>query len=338
MNLRGVIRLSDYIRKKEVEIQILKKVFGENISYEECEQPDFILEYGKNVKYGVEITELYYDGTSARIKNGKYVKELLEEKKYWHKDDKKRLNVQDVLYYSKEKGYSSTQLPMLFLPKYNIHDYAKSLKKSIELKNKKLKKYCSNISKSCMLIIYDKENPFEKLDEKGIARLLFTVDLSAAIRESNYQEIYLVTGINGRSKYIPLKAYLLQSDFLLFIEFIKEHSLINKLNEIYNHPLFAFAEIMKRRGNTVTFGQVDNDEVIGKIVAYSGRYGIGMVLHDDDDWGVGVFDTYPLQRIPNTKEFKLESITVFFDDNLYMLYEKLVREKVASVGLFFSTE
>lgn len=330
--------MSDDIRKKEVEIQILKKVFGEDVSYEECEQPDFILEYGENVKYGVEITELYYDGTSARIKNGKYVKGLLEEKKYWHKDDKKKLNVQDVSYYSKEKGYSSIQLPMLFLPKYNIHDYTKSLKKSIELKNKKLKKYCSNISKNCMLIIYDKENQFEKLSEKNIARLLFAVDLSTTVRESNYQEIYLVTRINDRSQYIPLKAYLLQSDFLLFIEFIKEHNLINKLNEIYNHPLFAFAEILKRRGNMVTFGQVNNNEVIGKIVAYCGRYGIGMVLHGDDNWGVGVFDTYPLQRIPNTEEFELESITCFFDDNLYMSYEKLVREKVASVGLFFSTE
>ena len=189
-----------------------------------------------------------------------------------------------------------------------------------------------------MLIIYDKENQFEKLSEKNIARLLFAVDLSTTVRESNYQEIYLVTRINDRSQYIPLKAYLLQSDFLLFIEFIKEHNLINKLNEIYNHPLFAFAEILKRRGNMVTFGQVNNNEVIGKIVAYCGRYGIGMVLHGDDNWGVGVFDTYPLQRIPNTEEFELESITCFFDDNLYMSYEKLVREKVASVGLFFSTE
>lgn len=55
-------------------------MFGENIVYEESEQPDFILKYGENFKHGVEITELYYDGTSARIKNGRYIKELLEEK------------------------------------------------------------------------------------------------------------------------------------------------------------------------------------------------------------------------------------------------------------------
>lgn len=292
--------MSDDIRKKEVEIQILKRVFGENIVYEESEQPDFIIQYGENVKHGVEITELYYDGTSARIKNGRYIKELLEGKKYWHKDDKKKLNVQEVTYYSKEKNYSPIQLPMMFLPKYNIQDYAKSLKQTIELKNGKLKKYHANISKNCMLVIYDKENPFEKLHEKDIAKWLFAAALSTAIRESNYQEIFLVTGINSSSRYIPLKAYLLQSDFLLFTEFIKEQNLMNKLETKYNHPLFAFAEILKRRGNSVTFGQVDNDEVIGKIVAYCGRYGIGMVQHDDN-WGVGIFDTYPLQNIPHSR-------------------------------------
>lgn len=87
----------------------------------------------------------------------------------------------------------------------------------------------------------------------------------------------------------------------------------------------------------MTFGQVDNDEVIGKIVAYCGRYGIGMVQHNDN-WGVGIFDTYPLQNIPDTVGFELEPNTDFFDDDLYMAYEKLVREKVASVGLLFSTK
>lgn len=330
--------MSDDIRKKEVEIQILKKVFGENIEYEECEQPDFILKYGENIKYGVEITELYFDGTSARIKNGKYIKELLEEKKYWHKDDKKILNVQDVSYFSKEKGYSHIQLPILFLPKYNIRDYAKSLKKSIDLKNKKLQKYCSIISKNCMLVIYDKENPFEKLNEKDIAKQLFISELSTSIREANYKEIYLITGINGKSRYIPLKAYLLQSDFLLFREFIKEHNLVNKLVKTYNNPLLAFAEIIKRRGNAVTFGQVENEKVIGKIVAYCGRYGIGMVLYDDDNWGVGIFDIYPQQIRPNSVEFELEPRTDFFDDDLYIAFEEFLRGKIVSSGLFFYTK
>lgn len=326
------------VRKKEAEMQILKKVFGENIVCEESEQPDFILKYGENVKYGVEITELYYDGTSARIKKGRYIKALLEEEKYWHKADKKKLKVHDITYYSQSKGFSPTQMKAVFLPKYNMRDYVKSLKQSIESKNEKLKKYCSGITKNCILVIYDKENPFDKLREEEIAKRLFVADLSKVIRESDYQEIYLITGINSKSRYIPLKAYLLQSDFIVFIEFVRERNLINKLEQIYNHPLFAFAEILTRRGCTATFGQVDNNDVIGKIVVYCGMYGIGMVDHRNDGYGVGIFDTYPIQNIPNTVEFKLNSDTDFFDDDLYLAYENTVREKIASVGLFFPTK
>lgn len=334
----GVTKLSDDVRKKEAEIKILKRVFGENIVYEESEQPDFILKYGENVKHGVEITELYYDGTSARIKNERYIKELLEEKKHWHKDDKKKLKVHDITYYSQEKGYLPIELPALFLPKYNIRDYVKSLKQTIESKNEKLKKYCSDISKYCMLVIYDKENPFEKLQEKDIAERLFNAELSKVVRESDYREIYLITGIDSKSRYIPLKAYLLQSDFLLFTKFVKERNLINKLEETYKHPLFAFAEILKRRGNTVAFGEVDHDEVMGKIVVYSGMYGIGMTIHEDDNRGVGIFDTYPLQKIPNTVGFELEPSTDFFDDDLYKDYEEMVQKRIASVGMYFLTK
>lgn len=329
--------MSDDKRKKELEIKILKYVFGNEIEYEESEQPDFILKTGSNNEHGVEITELYYDGTSARIKNGRYINDLLVKNKYWHKDDKEKLKVQGVTYYSKEKGYFPTQLSVLFLPKYNLSDYAKAINETIVSKNEKLTKYRTSIFSNCMLVVYDKENPFEKIHEKDIARQLFCGVLSTTIRESGYQEIYLITGINHKRRYIPLKAYILQSDFLLFIEFIKKNELENKLNEKYNHPLFAFAEIIVRRGNEVFFGQVDNEEVLGGVVAYCGRYGIGMVMQDDN-LGIGIFDTFPQKDIPNTMAFKLEESTDFFDDNLYKEYEKYVRENVASVGLNFPTK
>ena len=327
--------MSDDLKKKEEEMKILKMVFGDNIVCEENEQPDFILNYGSNVRHGVEITELNYDGTSARINNKRYIKELLERKKYWHKDDKKRIKFKEAKYYGKEKGDSPIVVPMLFLPKYNMRDYTEALKQTLESKNMKLKKYCCNVSKNCILVIYDKENPFQKLYEQDIARQLFVADLSKVIRESNYEEIYLITEIKGTKRYIPLKAYLLLSDFLLFMEFIKKENLVGRLEEKYNLPLLAFAEILKRRGNTVVFGQVDNDEILEKMVVYCGMYGIGMGVDDNNSCRVGVFDIYPLQNIVNTAESELETSTDFFDDTLYMAYENLVQKEVASVNFFF---
>lgn len=336
--MRGAIKLSNDIRKKEAEKQILKKVFGENVLAEESEQPDFILKYGENIKHGVEITELYYDCTSARIKNKRYILELLKGKKHWHKDDKKKLKVHSITYFPQSNGNLPIVTQALFLPKNNMQNYVKSLKQTIELKNIKLRKYCSDISTNCMLVIYDKENPFKNINEKDIAKQLFFADLSKVIRESKYQEIYLVTEINKRKRYIQLKAYLLQSDFLLLREFIKENNLMDKFKKTYIHPLSAFAEILIRRGETVTFNQVDNDEVIGKLIAYCGRYGIGMINHDNDNWGVGLFDTYPLQDVHGNIGFELDPNTDFFDDDLYVAYERMVQNNIASVGLFFPTK
>lgn len=330
--------MSDDIRKKEIEIQILKKVFGEEVTFEQSEQPDFIVKYGTDIEHGVEITELYYDGTSARIKNGAYLNELITKQKFRHKDDKKKLKVHDIEYYAQTRNFSPVRMPALFLPKYNMHDYVRTLENAIMVKNKKLKKYSPRISESCMLIIYDRENPFINIHEKDIAKQLFLPSLSEAVRKSNYQEIYLVTGVDKQNRYIPLKSYLLQSDFLLFMEFIKDRGLAKELEQVYAHPLFAFAEILTRRGNVVHFGSVTNEDVIGKIVVYCGRYGIGLVSHDNDNWGVGIFDTFPQQTISDDRIFVLDPNSDFFDDVLYTAYEETVQTKVASTGLFFRTK
>ncbi|MHC6181052.1 hypothetical protein ACYUJ6_14595 [Clostridium sp. JNZ X4-2] len=61
--------MSHYPEKKLREVEILKKVFGNSVPMiQESEQPDFILSYNADIKFGVEVTELYYDGTSARLK------------------------------------------------------------------------------------------------------------------------------------------------------------------------------------------------------------------------------------------------------------------------------
>ena len=96
--------MSDDLKKKEEEMKILKMVFGDNIVCEENEQPDFILNYGSNVRHGVEITELYYDGTSARINNKRYIKELLERKNIGIKMIRRGLNLRKQNIMVKKKG------------------------------------------------------------------------------------------------------------------------------------------------------------------------------------------------------------------------------------------
>ncbi|OBR92660.1 hypothetical protein CLRAG_23660 [Clostridium ragsdalei P11] len=75
--------MSNYSEKKLREVEILKKVFGNSSPIiQESEQPDLILKYNADIKFGIEITELYYDGTSARLKKGEYINQLLQKQKY----------------------------------------------------------------------------------------------------------------------------------------------------------------------------------------------------------------------------------------------------------------
>lgn len=325
--------------KKLREIEILKKVFSDFLPIiQESEQPDFVLTYNNGNKFGVEITELYYDGTSARLKKGKYIEQLLQEQKYWHKDDKKKVKVEEITYFSKKLDYKPIKMPALLLPKYTIQNYLIALKHTIESKEKKLDKYSADVSKYCMLIIYDCEGEFKDTSEENIAKKLFSMGILDSIRKSQFYEIYLVTNINGEQKYIPLKAYVLLSDCLLFFDFVKECKLNNKLCATCEHPLFGFAEVLKRRNNSkVLVEKVENNEVIGNLVIYNGRYGLGMISYSDNNWGIGIFDKFPLKEINSIGEIMLDGEKDFFDDTLFQKYEQKNKDRIASIGFNFQT-
>ena len=67
------------IIKKHKEYQVLKRIYTSNkIRIQSSERPDFIIE-SKKEKFGVEITEYYYNETSARLKNYKgYAEKILK--------------------------------------------------------------------------------------------------------------------------------------------------------------------------------------------------------------------------------------------------------------------
>lgn len=67
------------IIKKNKEYQILRKIYtNKKIKIKPSEEPDFIIEF-ENEKFGVEITEYYYNEASARLKNYKgYIEKILK--------------------------------------------------------------------------------------------------------------------------------------------------------------------------------------------------------------------------------------------------------------------
>ena len=90
-NEKNIRKKLNNLNKKE-EKEILNSLYSEQENtIEESERPDFILSKDGKRKFGVEITELFYNESSARLKKhkeygGKILK-LNTQKKYMHKDD-----------------------------------------------------------------------------------------------------------------------------------------------------------------------------------------------------------------------------------------------------------
>lgn len=314
--------MSNDVVKKESEIRILKMIFGDKVNFRESEQPDFILEYGKGIEYGVEITELFYNGTSARLKNDKYINDLLVENKYWHKEDRKKELIKDITYYAQDNGYSPVEMQAVFIPQHSHRDYYDSLLQAIKEKNSKLCKYDPSIRGNCILIIYDRETPFKKTDTFPI----IPANLSDTIRRSEYEEIFIVTNINGKDIYLSLKREIFNSDFSQLIEFMKTKGLTDELIKRELSPLAVFGEVLIRRGFDVKFGKVDVKDVDldGNLVLYCGRYGIGIQFYSDD-WGIASFDTFPLKNIQHPIGFALDPQTDILNDQLFQEYETLLK-------------
>jgi len=317
--------------KKNNELAILEKIFKENDTFKvnTCEQPDFLLKYNNGNTFGVEITELYYDQTSARLNNKEgYVRDLIEKNKFIHKDDKKKLSVHEIKYYPRENIKNPVDSKMLFLPQYNSTHFRKSLYSLIKDKNEKLNKYSDEMTE-CLLIIDDRENRFNKLKLDKIGPNLFDDKIKEQVQSSKFYEIYLITVIDGGAKYIPLKAYLLLSDAYILSEYIKEKKLQSKMKSLGLDILDIYAEMLLHRAVSEVYGEVSATK---KIVCYQ-RYAFG--IDQGEELKVGIYDVYP--QLPSSPDVKyvLDPENNFFSEKEYSEFELENKNKIASHGYIF---
>lgn len=210
----------------------------------------------------------------------------------------------------------------VFIPQHSHRDYFDSLLQAIKEKNSKLCKYDPSIRENCILIIYDRETPFKKA---GTFQCI-PADLADTIRRSKYEEIYIVTNINGKDIYLSLKREIFNSDFSQLVEFMKTNGLMDELQKRKQSPLNVFGEVLVRRGFDVKFGIVDdgNANLNEILVLYCERYGIGIQLYADD-WGIASFDTFPLKNIQHPVGFALDPKTDILNDQLFQEYETMIK-------------
>lgn len=189
------------IIKKHKEFLILSKIYTKDrIEIHIFEMPDFILK-SSNETFGVEITEYYYNETSARLKNIEgYTRRILKS------DSNKVLDKRDIDFLKKGKLYIKDEKVDKYifltdtiqlkysnsyewgeLPKYI--DFEKQIINIIESKNEKAKNYYKKGLDYLELFIDDREgymkNHLEEINN--------SVEILNEVTKSNYKRVYIIS-------------------------------------------------------------------------------------------------------------------------------------------------
>ncbi len=176
---------------------------------EETEKPDFLVTNKKfQEKFGVEVTELFINQSSARIKKiPNYIGQILngeDERRYKTKEDITNLPI--VKIYIKDNvnnTYSSVLEKAVKIPTMSIGEYIENVKKSIQKKNTKNYK---NICESVELVVNDAEEFFYDKDILILNKFLKNKELLNLVKDSIFRVVYIVTKYNKEDVIITIGA------------------------------------------------------------------------------------------------------------------------------------
>jgi hypothetical protein len=212
----------------------------------ESESPDFhIRKRGQALTFGVEVTEFYRSESNARAHNiPEYVTQILTEERYRHKDDKTALPI--CVATLVRDGDPDREIRGIFQEAPEISEYTRLIAQTIRGKDEKLKGYAAELT-HVNLIVFDTEDLLFKIATKDFYMYLFTPDIIAALRQSGYREVYLITRLEtDRRVYIPMKLVLFLSELYVF-----DHTLVTHYPDLCTdtaEELRLFAQYLRRNG------------------------------------------------------------------------------------------
>lgn len=202
---------------KSTEKSYIDTYYGNEYDIIESECPDFIInnkEDGKN--FGVEVTELYFNESSARLKNYKnYASNLIaganDPKTYLHKDDKNILFPVNIKYLNCQNEWVS--LPQAIGINYDDNkkigqkpDYSIYENKIIEIinnKNKKANNYNQNLD-YYELLIKDNEDYFMPDNKYALNMIQNSQTLLDVVLKSKFNRVIIITKHNGMTLFIEI--------------------------------------------------------------------------------------------------------------------------------------
>jgi hypothetical protein len=191
---------------------------------EHSDSPDFLLSRD-DYAFGVEITELFRDGSSARlVKIPDYMQRLWSGSEPVHKDDVTGINVVTLSITDETGKVVREGVKAIFSEVGSLKDHSDVLAAHIERKNEAYEHYDHTLG-HINLIVGDHFASAESIGTEYSTADFFTPRLRAAIRDSPFREIALIINILfENAAWVPLRELELMESFHLFVYCVYQSS------------------------------------------------------------------------------------------------------------------
>jgi hypothetical protein len=270
--------------KKQTEKNIFNLIYSqkENFDAVHSDKPDFIVSREGQKTFGVEVTQLFQNESSARLlKIPSYTADLLDSKKYRHKMDIENLKVHkiEIEKPTGEKIETTAIIQDTIAPKH----YLQLMEQRLHSKNKSIQGYQENLE-HINLLIQDTSDVFSTIKHKHFYSCFYTENIINRLLQSKFREVYLITRIDKQNIFFPLKSILFTSTIVRFHEVIRLSKKIPKdLNMYYAWQ----SEYLDMLG----FNGVQLIEINKKTLITYGNTGFALenmqiVLKDFGDWAI----------------------------------------------------
>lgn len=312
--------------KKNKERTIFDLVYAGRVidSVTPAEEPDFKVKNADG-EFGVEITEFYFSQSEARMKNiPGYFTEILEEKKYRHKDDVVPLEVKEFTVLPSDNRSPSFKVEGFMRQVPRIDEVVKKISELIEHKNKRFKNYITGLH-HVNLIIFDHEHRFLGTLKDKFHPLFFQSELEQALMNADFREVFFITELGEfdapKNVYIPLKMLFLVAEiFLLNFILDKEYP------DTPVTPLLC-AEYLVWRGAKDIYVK---DAADGSEVVYGNS---GILISNDESVKLKDYTDFALPG--DFTPMTTSRASNFFDDAFLRSFEKYKSSCVFSAELCF---
>ncbi|WP_294944639.1 hypothetical protein [uncultured Microbacterium sp.] len=285
---------------------ILDLVYDGESEYavEHTDSPDFKLTRNEYT-FGVEITELFKDGSSARlVKLPDYMQRLWDGERPIHKDDVKGINVVTIRITDPDGNLVQDNVKAIFSEVGSLRDHADALAEHIEKKNAAYQGYDHSVGHTDLLV-GDHFSSGESIGETYSTAEFFTPRLREALRVSPFREVMLITNLlYDNAAWVPLRQLELMESFMVFVWCIYQSEEALALVE-EEDVVHLFAEVMEVCGTPVTLRSENGFEFAARgnsSVAYTPKS--GTIVHEYGDFPVDDIEVVERRHIDLPKEVR----------------------------------